>query len=256
MGERIEVLGTVIDVPPLAEAAARVTAMARARAAQAVVLHRDAHGVLWARKEPRVRAAERSAALVLPDGMPLVWLARAAGARRAERVYGPDLLEAVCALGTTAGRSLRHAFVGGGPGVADALARRLRARFPGLVVAGTLSPTVPDPTVPDPALAAAVDALDADVVWVGLGTPKQDLWMATHRPLLRAPVLIGCGAAFDFLAGTKPQAPRWMRRCGLEWLFRLASEPRRLGPRYLVTVPVFAALAFLWLVRCRARTSS
>ncbi len=240
---RTDVLGTALDTPTLAEAAAEVAARVRA-GALTVVVHRDAHGLLWARRSPAVRAAERAATLVLPDGMPLVWLARAAGARGAQRVYGPDLMEAVLA-----GPPLRHALVGGDPGVAERLAQVIARRFPHQTVAGVLCPEVPDPTVPDPALAAALDALNADVAWVALGTPKQDLWMAAHRPVLRTPVLIGCGAAFGFLAGTVPQAPRWMRNSGLEWSFRLLSEPRRLAGRYGRTVPLFAILALGWLLR-------
>lgn len=240
---RTDVLGTALDTPTLAGAAAAITVRAR-DGLPTIVLHRDAHGLLWARRSPAVRAAEQTATLVLPDGMPLVWLARAAGARGAERVYGPDLMETVLA-----GPPLRHALIGGTPGVAERLAEVIARRFPHQTVAGVLCPDVPDPLVPDPALATALDALNADIAWVALGTPKQDLWMAIHRPVLRTPVLVGCGAAFGFLAGTVPQAPRWMRAAGLEWSFRLFSEPRRLAGRYGRTVPLFSLLALWWLLR-------
>lgn len=246
---RIDILGTLLDTPTLAEAAAEVAARA-ATGSPAVLLHRDAHGLLCARRDPAVKAAERAATLVLPDGMPLVWLARAAGATAAERVYGPDLMTAVMA-----GPPLRHALLGGAAGQAEALAAALGRRFPHQTVAGLLVPRIADPTRPDPALAAAVDALGADVCWVSLGTPKQDLWMAAHRPLLRTPVLVGCGAAFGFLGGTVPQAPPWMRRAGLEWAFRLASEPRRLAGRYGRTVPLFALLAAGWWLARRGRAA-
>lgn len=249
---RVDILGSGIDTPTLAEAAAQVADWAQARR-PAMVLHRDAHGLLWARRVPAVRAAERAASLVLPDGMPLVWLAHAAGARAAQRVYGPDLLEAVLT-----GPPLRHALIGGAPGEAEALAAVIARRFPHQTVAGLLCPQVSDPTATDEALAAALDAFEADVAWVSLGTPKQDLWMATHRPLLRTPVLVGCGAAFALIGGSVAQAPRWMQRAGLEWAFRLACEPRRLAGRYGRTVPLFAVLAAGWLLRrvLAARASS
>jgi N-acetylglucosaminyldiphosphoundecaprenol N-acetyl-beta-D-mannosaminyltransferase len=246
----VDVLGTVLDTPTLAGAAANVTAQART-GGPGMIVHRDAHGLLWARRDPAVRAAERAATLVLPDGMPLVWLARIAGARDAERVYGPDLMAAVMA-----GPALRHALIGGAPGVADRLAEILAATFPHQRIVGTLCPVVTAPTMPDTALGAAVDAMGADVAWISLGTPKQDLWMATHRPILRTAVLVGCGAAFGVLAGMVPQAPPWMRRSGLEWLFRLLCEPRRLAGRYGRTVPLFAVLALGWCLRRAASRAS
>jgi len=240
---KVDVLGTVLHTPTVVGAAAEVAARARA-GTRGFILHRDAHGLLCARRDPAVRAAEQTACLVLPDGMPLVWLARIAGARDAERVYGPDLMAAVMA-----GPPLRHALIGGAPGVADRLAEVLTARFPHQRIVGALCPTITEPSQPDSGVAATVDAMEADIAWISLGTPKQDLWMATHRPMLRTPVLIGCGAAFGFLAGMVPQAPPWMRRSGLEWLFRLLCEPRRLAGRYGRTVPLFAILALGWCLR-------
>lgn len=247
------VAGGRLDLPTLAEAAAWVVALARRPESRETVLLRDAHGVVAARRDARVAAAQAEATLVLPDGMPLVWLARAHG-KRAERVYGPDLMLAVCAAGL--GGGLRHGFLGGAPGVAERLATRLGKRFPGLLVSGCLAPQIADPTRPDPDLVASLPA--ADILWVGLGCPKQDLWMATHRPLAQVPVMIGVGAAFNIHAGLCPQAPGWMRRRGLEWAFRLATEPARLGPRYARVVPEFAALAVRDLLgrRCAASSST
>lgn len=253
-GARARVARSTVDILSLAQAAERVATLAARPESRAMVLHRDAHALLWTRRDPAVAMAEAAATLVLPDGVPLVWLLRAAGLP-AERVYGPDLMEAVCAH--TAGRGARHVFLGGGPGVAEALAGRLAARFPGLLVAGTLRPTVPDrpDAAPvDPALVAAIEALRPDILWVGLGTPKQDLWLRAYRPHLSAPVMIASGAAFDLLSGRLPQAPRWLRRAGLEWAFRLAVEPRRLAGRYLRTVPAFAVLAVSALLRGAVRT--
>lgn len=229
------------------DAAARYTLDAARSGTHATILFRDAHAFLWGRRDAAVRQAEESAALVLPDGMPLVWLLRSVGVRTAERVYGPDLMERVCAL--SAGTGLRHGFLGGGPGVAERLSDRLQERFPGLTVAGSLAPAVParpNSAPPDSETLAVLDGWAADILWIGLGTPKQDLWVLANRPRVSVPVMIACGAAFDFLSGTVPQAPRWMQRNGLEWAFRLAQDPHRLTGRYLRTVPAFAAKALWW----------
>jgi N-acetylglucosaminyldiphosphoundecaprenol N-acetyl-beta-D-mannosaminyltransferase len=189
------------------------------------------HGVMESRRDPELRRIHHDAGLVTPDGMPLVWLARRAGFHHVDRVYGPDLLLACCEISVR--RGYRHFFYGGGPGVPELLAERLSRGFPGLCVVGTYSPPF-RPLLPeeDEDVVQRLNASAADIVWVGLSTPKQERWMHEHRERLGAPVLIGVGAAFDFHAGLKRQAPRWMQRSGLEWLFRLAHEPRRLWRRY------------------------
>jgi len=153
-------------------------------------------------------------------------------------VYGPDLMLAVCDAGRA--RGLRHFFYGGNPGVAAALGARLTARFPGLLVAGTFTPPFRQlSAVEMKGLESEIARVQPDIVWVGLGTPKQERFMAGPGRALDAGLLVGVGAAFDFHSGRVRQAPRWMRRSGLEWLFRLCMEPRRLGPRYLTTNPMF-----------------
>jgi N-acetylglucosaminyldiphosphoundecaprenol N-acetyl-beta-D-mannosaminyltransferase len=196
------------------------------------------HGLTESLRSPELRAIHNEAGLVTPDGMPLVWLSRARGARHVERVYGPDLMLACCARSEQ--RDYRHYFYGGAEGVPERLAERLVRRFPRLRVAGCLSP-------PFRALSPAeqeatvrkITATSPDIVWVGLSTPKQERWMHAHVGRVGAPVLIGVGAAFDFHAGLKRQAPRWMQRSGTEWLFRLMCEPRRLWRRYLINNPTF-----------------
>ena len=195
------------------------------------------------RDNPAVHEAVGGADMVAADGMPVVWVQRRWGFPQAERVYGPDVIRAVCEKGTEQG--LRHFFLGGQPGVATRLAETLTAKIPALEVAGTCAPQVEIDNAPDVALVDALNSAKANILWVGFGSPKQDLWMSVYRPVLRAPLLIGVGAAFDFLSGAKPQAPRWMQRCGLEWAFRLGSEPRRLWQRYLVYNPRFV-LHVLW----------
>jgi len=194
-----------------------------------------AAGLTLARRDPELRRIFNASWLTTPDGMPLVWL----GPRGVERVYGPDLMLAVCAAGRAGG--LRHYFFGGAPGVAQALRDRLGARFPGLNVVGTFTPPFRALDAHELAvLRADVARTRPDVMWIGLGTPKQEEFMAQHWQVLDAGVLIGVGAAFDFHSGRVRQAPRWIQRSGFEWLFRFCIEPRRLGRRYLVTTPLFA----------------
>lgn len=196
------------------------------------------HGIMESHRDPIVRHIHNSAGLVVPDGMPLVWINWMRGNRHVDRVYGPDLMLACCEVSVP--RGYRHFFYGGGDGVAELLVERLTARYPGLVVAGTYTPPFRSLTAAeDQQVVDTINAANADFVWVGLSTPKQERWMADHSERVNAPVLLGVGAAFDFHAGLKRQAPRWMQRSGLEWAFRLGTEPRRLWRRYLVNNPAF-----------------
>lgn len=207
-----------------------------------------AHGVISSRTDAELRRIHNRAGMVTPDGMPVVWMSRALGFKRTERVYGPDLMAELSAI--SAQKGYRQFYYGGGSGVADLLASKLCAKHPGLQVAGTFTPPfrkmTPDE---DESVVHRINEARADIVWVGLSTPKQEYWMAEHAGRIEAPVMIGVGAAFDFHAGLKPQAPRWMQRNGLEWAYRLSTEPRRLGPRYASIVPRFMALAALQLLR-------
>ncbi|MGB6390729.1 MAG: WecB/TagA/CpsF family glycosyltransferase [Candidatus Acidiferrales bacterium] len=202
------------------------------------------HGVTEALHDAQFRAILNSADLVVPDGMPLVWLGRWRGHSLRRRVYGPELMMAFCQV--TAHRGYRHFFYGGRPGIAETLASRLQAQIPNLQVAGTYAPPFRALTPQEEAaIVRQIECSAADVIWVGLGTPKQERWMSAHRDRLRAPVLLGVGAAFDIHAGALRQAPAWMRERGLEWLFRLSQEPKRLWRRYLVTGADFAFHAAL-----------
>ncbi len=247
---RVDVLGVRVSAIDPPTALATFDGWIR-RGERRYVCVSGVHGVMESLRDPALRAIHNAAGLVTPDGMPLVWLSRLAGHTRAARVYGPDLMLAACAHGVA--RGWRHYFYGGGDGVPELLAERLRARVPGLEVVGTYSPPFRAlSTDEDDAVVTRINATGADVVWVGLSTPKQERWMAAHRERLAAPVLVGVGAAFDFHAGLKRQAPRWMQRSGLEWAFRLASEPRRLGRRYLVNNPLFVWHVARQLVAARA----
>lgn len=208
------------------------------------------HTVMECQRNERMRRAVNAAGLATPDGMPLVWLSRWWGHCPVTRVYGPDLMLALCRLSVERGYS--HYFYGGAAGVPELLAKNLQQRFPGLKVAGGYSPPF-RPLTPDEEtqIITQINQAAPDIIWVGLGTPKQDLWMAAHRHQLTAPVLIGVGAAFDFHTGRIPQAPRWMQQNGLEWLFRLWQEPRRLWYRYLVYNPLFIALVLAQMLGIR-----
>jgi N-acetylglucosaminyldiphosphoundecaprenol N-acetyl-beta-D-mannosaminyltransferase len=196
------------------------------------------HAVMESQRSADVLAAHRGAGMAACDGMPLVWASRQAGVKDAERVYGPDFMLAMCERAAAEGWS--SFFYGGKPGVAEELAATMADRFPGLEVAGTYCPPFRPLTAEEDAeVDEMINRAAPDLVWVGISTPKQELWMTRHRAALDAPVLLGVGAAFDFHTGVVRQAPRWMQRSGLEWLFRLAMEPRRLAGRYLRNNPSF-----------------
>ncbi|MFS0738646.1 WecB/TagA/CpsF family glycosyltransferase [Sphingomonas sp. 1P06PA] len=199
---------------------------------------RDVHGVMLAQDDDGLMDIHRQAGMVLPDGMPLVGLARWRGHSHVARTCGPDFVDALCAGGIATG--LRHYFFGGKPGVAEAMAAALADRHPGLVVAGTSTPPFRTLSMEEDG-AATQQIIDAkpDIVWIGLSTPKQEYWMRDHVDRIPGATLIGVGAAFDFHTGAVSRAPRWMQRSGLEWLHRLVSEPRRLWRRYLVLAPRF-----------------
>jgi N-acetylglucosaminyldiphosphoundecaprenol N-acetyl-beta-D-mannosaminyltransferase len=234
---RFNVLGVGVSALSLDDACRRVIAAGRQKH-HGYVCVCTAHGVGEARCDAAFRRILNQSFLTTPDGMPLVWLGRHHGHRRITRVYGPDLMLRVCDEGRAAG--LRHYFYGGQPGVAESLRLRLCARFPGLDVAGAFTPPFRPLNVSErSALQADVAQKSPDIIWVGLGTPKQERFMAEMWSRLDCALMIGVGAAFDFHSGRVRQAPRWMQRSGLEWLFRLAQEPRRLAPRYLVHNPMF-----------------
>jgi N-acetylglucosaminyldiphosphoundecaprenol N-acetyl-beta-D-mannosaminyltransferase len=197
-----------------------------------------AHGVMEAHRDPALRLVLNQSLLTTPDGMPMVWVGRARGFRGIDRVYGPDLMLELCRHSVERGYS--HFLCGGEQGVAEQLASRLVARFHGLRIVGVYSPPF------GPLSLAEIDAIvyrvrewSPDIIWIGLSTPRQECLMARLQPRVAPAIMIGVGAAFDMLSGRKRQAPRWMQRSGTEWLFRLAQEPSRLGPRYARTNPAF-----------------
>jgi N-acetylglucosaminyldiphosphoundecaprenol N-acetyl-beta-D-mannosaminyltransferase len=197
------------------------------------------HTVMACGEDPDLRAAVRGASFTVPDGQPLVWALNLLGHGLHSRVYGPDLMWKACERAASTGTRF-YLYGGRNQGALVQLALNLRQAFPGLRIVGGYSPPFRELEADEEArVLEEIDASGADVVWVGIGVPKQEKWMARVRPRLRAPVLIGVGAAFDFHAGLISQAPGWMQRLGLEWAFRLSREPRRLWRRYVRYNPRF-----------------
>jgi N-acetylglucosaminyldiphosphoundecaprenol N-acetyl-beta-D-mannosaminyltransferase len=250
---RINVLGVGVSAIDIPAAVAEIEAWIRDDRREYVCIT-GMHGIMESQRAPELIQIHNRAGLVTPDGMPLVWLLWWHGHRRADRVYGPDLMAAVFEAGRRQG--WRHFLYGARPETLARLEANLRAHFPGALIVGRYSPPFrPLTEEEDAAVTAMICASGADIVWVGLSTPKQERWMASHRQRLTAKALIGVGAAFDFHANTVPQAPRFVQRSGLEWLFRLATEPRRLWRRYLTNIPVFIWRVLLQLSGIRAYRS-
>jgi N-acetylglucosaminyldiphosphoundecaprenol N-acetyl-beta-D-mannosaminyltransferase len=235
---RAAVLGVPLAVSDYDEVIAWMDAMV-ASGARGWLTAAAVNLVMSAHDDRTTMRAVLGATLAVPDGQPLVWALRLLGHSRATRVYGPDLMAAYCAHAARTGTPI-YLYGGRSKEALELLVARLRERFPGLQIAGAWSPPFRPLTAEEQArVVREIDASGAQVVWVGTGQPKQELWMHEMRPHLAAPLLVGVGAAFDFHAGIVSQAPAWMQRGGLEWLYRLTREPRRLWRRYLTQNPRF-----------------
>ncbi|MDI2124568.1 WecB/TagA/CpsF family glycosyltransferase [Yinghuangia seranimata] len=208
------------------------------------------HGVMEAQRDPELLRIHNASGLTVPDGMPMVWAGHRVGAGWMARVYGPDFMLDV--LARAAERGWSSYLYGGAEGVPELLGERLVERFPGLKIAGAYSPPFrPLTEAEDAEVVERINASGADLVWVGLSTPKQERWMASHRERLAANVLFGVGAAFDQHAGRARPAPPWLQERGLEWAYRLVKEPRRLWRRYLRNNPAYLARSVLRPPRLR-----
>jgi N-acetylglucosaminyldiphosphoundecaprenol N-acetyl-beta-D-mannosaminyltransferase len=235
--ERVNILGVGVSAIDIPMALSQIEYWIQ-NSVKTYVIVRPVYSVMLCQADERLRSIVNRAGMVTPDGMPLVFLSRWRGFTKVDRVYGPDLMLAFNELAAQKGYS--SFFYGGAEGVPELLAKGLSGRFPGLKITGTFSPPFrPLTPAEDGHVVDMINAANPDVVWVGLGSPKQDYWMADHRERLNAPVLIGVGAAFNFHTGQVRQAPKWMQRSALEWLFRLMMEPRRLWRRYLIYNPLF-----------------
>ena len=246
--QHFRVLGVRVDVVQIPDVIAMMEDWIATRSRSRFIAVTGMHGVIEGEHDKSFREILNQADVVVPDGMPLVWLGRAQGHELKRRVYGPELAAAFC---SSTRRKYRHFFYGGSPGVAQMLAEVLHARH-GISIAGTYSPPYrPLTTDEDMAVVSLIQRSNPDVLWVGLSTPKQERWIYEHKSSLRVPVMVGIGAAFDLLTGRVNQAPRWMRESGLEWLFRLFQEPRRLWRRYLIYGSEFAWKASLEAISMR-----
>lgn len=241
--ESTDILGVRIDALTMETAVQQIERWVNERSRQYVCIC-NVDTVMQCQRDPAYTRIVNAAGIRTPDGMPLVWLSHRAGHKEVTRIYGPDLMLELCSRSEATGH--RHFFYGGAPGVAEALVTRLRSRFPGLRVAGMYTPGhLESGEIERQDVIDRINASGADILWVGLGTPKQDWWIANHRPLLDAPVLIAVGAAFDFHSGRVRQAPRLIQHSGMEWLFRLSQDPKRLWRRYTVD-----NAAFLYRLAC------
>jgi N-acetylglucosaminyldiphosphoundecaprenol N-acetyl-beta-D-mannosaminyltransferase len=211
-----------------------------------------AHGVMECKYHPELIDIFNGSGMTTPDGMSIVWLLKLYGHKRVERVYGPDLMRSVCEFSAKNG-NYRHFLYGGAPGIAEELSHQLRKLYPGIKIVGTISPPFRELTVDeDIEFIEKINQSKADIVWVGISSPKQEKWMASHIDSLNASVLIGVGAAFDFIAGNKKEAPKWIQRIGMQWLFRFVMEPKRLFHRY-INYPYFVWLVLLEFIRRKWR---
>lgn len=234
----LQVLDAPIDVVSADQAVQRISHWASANESRYVCIC-NAHSVVTTTQDAAFHKAVARADMATPDGAPVAWMLRRQGAAGQRRVSGPDLMLDYCAHAARQGESIY--LYGSTEDTLAALQRALLSRWPSLRIAGAESPPFRRLTPAEDADAVArINASGAGTVWVSLGCPKQELWMAEHRGRIRA-VMIGVGAAFDFHAGTLARAPQWMQRQGLEWLHRLLSEPRRLWKRYLTTNAAFIA---------------
>jgi len=243
--KRINILGVQISPINMGEALSFMNSSIAHQDHQYICVT-PAHSIMDAYYDDGFRRILNSSGLTTPDGMSVVWILKLLGHKDVGRVYGPDIMLALCQFGLE--KKYRHFLFGGKPGIAEALASQLIERFDGLQIAGTHSPPFRKLThEEEQETIEKINAAKPDIVWVGLSSPKQEYWMAEHLGRINAPVMTGVGAAFDFLSGSKPQAPRWIQRSGFEWLFRLATEPKRLWPRYR-QYPLFVWLVLLQLL--------
>ncbi len=242
------ILGVNVEVSSYDQVVQECTAWAAAGESRAVFFA-NVHMLMEAHDSATFKATLMTADKVNPDGMPLVWALRAFGHRDACRVYGPDATEVLLPAAQKSG--IPVGFYGGGEATLAQLVSKTEKRYPGIQIVFAMSPPFrPLSDAEDMSIVQQISDSGARFLFVGLGCPKQEEWIIDHRGRIPA-VMLGVGAAFDFLAGSKPQAPRWMMRSGLEWVFRLACEPRRLWARYLKHNPRFGAL-FLWQWMTRA----
>ena len=235
---QLRILGVRIDPVTMDDAILRLEGWIAEKGSARYVIAANTHVVLMGRRDRGFQEVLDGSSLTVPDGMPLVWAANRRGYTLKERVYGPDLMWNF--IRQTLTRKYRHFFLGTTEETLGELVRRCRTEFPGVEICGAYSPPFGDASADkDSQIIQRINAAKPDILWVGMGCPRQERWMFSHRDAIAVSVMVGVGLAFDLWAGRKERAPGWMQKRGLEWLFRLAQEPGRLWKRYLVGVPLF-----------------
>lgn len=238
INSKIVVLGMRIDMVQIPDVLCTIENWIRNKLFGNYISVSNVDSAIWSRKNIDFRNAVNNSSLSVPDGKALVLLARLYGYPLKRRVYGPELMEEFCKLANN--RGYTNYFYGGTNKTLSKLTENLTVRFPNLKISGACSPPFRDLTCEeDRQIIETINKAKPDVLWVGIGCPKQEIWMYEHKDKLNVAAIVGVGAAFDFHAGTKKQAPYWMREHGLEWFFRLITEPRRLWKRYIVGGAVF-----------------
>lgn len=245
---RANILGVGVSAVHMREAVLRATQLLES-GGKGYICVTGVHGIMESQRDPLLRKIHNEAYLCVPDGMPTVWMGRIYGYRTMRRVYGPDFMREICSRSVG---KYRHFLYGGKPGVAQKLRQRLEEQLPGINICGTYTPPFRELNAQEEdELASAVRLAKPHILWVGLGTPKQERFMARMLHQLDANLMVGVGAAFDINAGLLADAPQWMKACGLQWLHRLMMEPRRLARRYLVNNPCFLWKIALQLTRAK-----
>jgi N-acetylglucosaminyldiphosphoundecaprenol N-acetyl-beta-D-mannosaminyltransferase len=247
--DRVNILGVGVSAVSMQEAVGRVDRFLQGDSSGYVCVT-GVHGIIEAQSDEAFRATLNNSFLTTPDGMPTVWLGRWSGFKDMTRVYGPEFMLEICKLSVE--RGYRHVLYGGKPGVAEELKAKLEAQFPGLRITGTYTPPFrPLNAAEERDLMSAIERSQADMLWCGLSTPKQERFMAQYCGRLPVKLMFGVGAAFDINSGNLKDAPRWIKLAGLQWLHRLVLEPRRLASRYLRNNPKFVWLVGLQLTGLR-----
>ena len=238
----VHILGVRINLVTIAGALSQIEDWIKAKQRNYICACPN-YSIIMGQKDNEFREALNGSSMSVPDGMSVVWVCRLRGYKKAKQVRGTELMLQTCKMAAEKGYSCF--FYGGADGIPERLGEELKRRVPGFRVAGTYSPpfrTLTEQEIGD--VINMINAANPDILWVGLGAPKQEIWMAQHIRHLNVPVMVGVGAAFDFVSGNKEEVPGWLQRAGLEWLFRLIKEPRRLWKRNLYH-PIFMIKALL-----------
>jgi N-acetylglucosaminyldiphosphoundecaprenol N-acetyl-beta-D-mannosaminyltransferase len=237
-----EILGIGISAVNMETATLQIMDWIRYQAREMVSVA-AVHSIVDAQREAQSKLAMQNSGICVPDGMPLVWMLKLSGIKNVSRVFGPDLMLSVC--DRMSAKNMSAYYYGGAQGVAEELALKMEETYSGIRTAGTYSPPYRELTeLEENQIVEKINSTGADIIWVGLGSPKQEKWMYKFRNQLTAPVLIGVGAAFDYNTGRIQRAPSWIQNSGLEWLFRLLQEPGRLWKRYMRNNPLFLFYIF------------